>query len=228
MIKYLARPVLELASRWLDDTVDAARLQAFLVDRLKRLHDAAPTRGGSEGAEEIAADLAITWIVAGRAGLVSPPLPTDQSPEKRAPSGDEIQRWIDSVPKGKVVTAKRLVAGSGRWLDSIGAADDRHPRPFLLTSIESLLRNVEVRRRRALEPVDPQADGEQSWLEKHDVAILLARHSRRTADLRMLNATFKLNDWAFSKHRRLGGGRTLARYLFALAEQELAARELLS
>ncbi len=62
------------------------------------------------------------------------------------------------------------------------------------------------------------------WLA---IAILFARAARRRGDLRFLNAALKINDWAYSPHRRIRPGPRRGRYLLSLAEQEMALAEAL-
>lgn len=227
MRSLLARPLLALAAKWIDDTVPAEKLQRFLVRRLRDFPLSGPAGGKEHLGTGIARDLARARRLAAQAGLLPPSEDIPSIPEQdAAPAPEEIRRWAQSVPDGKVVTAQRLVAGTGRWLDWMEAANHAEYEEFVRANLEGLLRHVEIRRNRCLQPLLPPGSPETHWLEKHDVAILFARASRRRGDLRFLNAALKLNDWAFSDHRRLRPGDRTARYLLALAEQEQALAEL--
>jgi len=228
MKRLLIQPLVESAARWFDDTVATERLQAFLVQRLGDFRERCTAQGDRQIGGEAAADVARAWHLAVRAGLLAetaeqqaPCEPTDE------PSLEEIRRWIEEVPDGKVVTPKRLVAGTGRWMNWIEETAAVEHREFLQWNLEALLRNVEVKRARCLQPVLPPASPQSQWLEKHDVAILFARSARRRRDLRFLNGALKLNDWAFPAYRRPQWDACSARYLLALAEQELTAAKLL-
>ena len=226
-MRRMVRPLVALAAKCIDSTVPVGQLQAFLAMRLRQVRARYPADGNGQGGLQVAADLAEAWEIAVQVGLLPSSEPHAARHASPAPSG-QLHRWVRCVPDGKVITARRLVAGTGRWLRAIEAVGADTHREFLDRSLEALLRNVEIRRQRCLQPLLPAADVNALWLEKHDVAILFASTARRRRDLRFLNAAFKLNDWAFRPHRRLAPGPRLARYLLALSHQELAAAELLA
>ena len=226
-MRRMVRPLVALAAKCIDPTVPLERLQTFLAMRLRQLRAPCAADGNCQGGPRLAADLAEAWEIAVQAGLLpssEPHTARDASPA----SSDQLERWVCSVPDAKVITAQRLVAGTGRWLRAIEALGVDTHKEFLDRNLEALLRNVEIRRQRCLQPLLPAADLDVLWMEKHDVAILFASTARRRRDLRFLNAAFKLNDWAFRAHRRLGPRPRLVRYLLALSHQELAAAELLA
>lgn len=229
MIRYLIKPMVALTAKWIDATVPVEQLHGLLIQGLHDFQHRHSLVGKDQVETQLAVELARARRLAIEAGVLSA---TDEMPafaeEDRLPVLDEIHRWIESVPKGKVVTAKRLAAGTGKWLDRIEcAAVDEHY-GFLRDSMDSLLRHVEIRGTRCLQPLMPAASPDVQWIEKHDVAILFARSARRRRDLRLLNAALKLNDWAFPAHRKLPWGARSVRYLLALAEQEMAVSELMS
>ncbi|MCR4414982.1 MAG: hypothetical protein NUV77_21395 [Thermoguttaceae bacterium] len=227
MIQWLVRPLVAASARWIDTTVPVEQLQAFLVRRLREFHARCAVVNVERLAPEVAHDAQEAWRLAAAAGLLQD---SDEAIATEPPgslSPDELVRWVEGVPEGKVVTAKRLFAGTGRHLAALEETRLSKYKAFLDRSLESLLRNVEIRRHGSLQPLVPPVTAEDAWVEKHDVAILFAATARRRRDLRFLNAAMKLNDWAFRSHRRLPWGRALSRYLVALAQQELAAKELL-
>jgi len=222
-MRRLAYPLVLLATRWMDRTVPVERLHELLRRELDDLQKR-PDRAHQAMVQTQTDDLVRARWLAAKIGLLGdaeavPPPEEDAVPVQR------LAQWIAAVPEGKVVTSERLVAGTGWWLDRIESAGLESHCDFVERSLESLLRHVEIRAARCLEPVQPAATADQTWLEKHDVAILLARSARRRKDLRFLNAAMKLNDRAYPAHRR----RPVSpRYLLALAEQETAAGELMS
>ena len=218
-----------LAAHWIDPTVPVGDIQAFLTTRLRQFRAQGASNGNrSGGLLQASEDLAEAWDLAVRAGLLPSSEPHLASDARAPGMFTDLERWIDSIPDGKVITGQRLVAGTGRWLAEIEALGVECHKEFLDWSLEALLRSVEIRRQRCLQPLFPDTGVDALWLEKHDVAVLFALTARRRCDLRFLNAAFKLNDGAFRVHRRLAWGPRLARYLLALSHQELAALELLS
>ncbi len=91
--------------------------------------------------------------------------------------------------------------------------------------LESLLRNVEVRRQRCLVPAGDKT-AKEVCLDKHRVALLFTTVSNRTGDCRFLNAALKLNDWAYPTHRRMRPCYCTATWLYSIALQEQLLFEL--
>lgn len=139
-------------------------------------------------------------------------------PHPNLPSREQFDDWRQNLPNKRIIDRNGLIPQSGMMLLSI-LDKPNGDRAFLETELERLLRRVEVKRRTALESAG-SGDRQNAWLEKHAIAILFSRAARTFQDLRFLNAALKLNDWAFSSHRRLRAGAHLERYVWSLAEQE--------
>lgn len=220
MVRAVASPIIVFASRWIDDVVPADESISFLVDRLESMNSATAT-------EAIAEDLRLANRFACRAGLLTFSDKSGNSEDPRLASLSELESWVEQVPDRAVITRKRLIAGTGLYLDQLAEQDIEQHREFVRHNFETLLRLVEVRRQDALCVVEGMVDREDIWMESHDVAIALCRQSRRTGDARFVNAACKLLDWAYPAHRRLKGGKRLTRYLLALAEREYSLKGIL-
>lgn len=87
------------------------------------------------------------------------------------------------------------------------------------------MRHIEIRRKDCLNKFDSQISDEDKWLEKHDIAI--ARFAKKYREYRVLNTTYKLNDWAFPYYQKKISKVRIIRYLSALVEQEQTTTELM-
>lgn len=135
------------------------------------------------------------------------------------------------MPQGRVLSKGLLAAGTGRHLDVLATHSPRDP-SVVGPAFEMLIRHIEIRRRECLrldhaDPMVAESPEEQFWIERHEVAVALSRRSLRVADVRLLNAALKLNDWAVAEHRRIPPSLRLVHFLRAIAEQEVAMGELL-
>lgn len=102
---------------------------------------------------------------------------------------------------------------------------------WLSRELERLLRHIEVKKKHCLSPIIPAAGPSEEWIEKHRMAILLAKQARRSHDLRFLNTALKLNEWAYQSNTGKKVQRTgpnLVVFVRALLEQEAACKDLLS
>ena len=221
MIRHIAHSLIAFAAKCLDQTVPTKQLHELLR---KGLDD---FKCRTNGDSEKCADIALAECIAAEAGVISTdrsiPFETSDSIEDVV-SKEAMDQWIANVPNGRVVTAGKVAPGTGRWLDRIDSAGHKSHRDFIDNNINMLLRHVEIRTTRCL-LLDPPSSPADSWQEKFDVAILLARSARRRSDFRLLNAALKLNDWSYPANRKLP---VPPRYLLALAEQEWTIKELMS
>jgi hypothetical protein len=139
----------------------------------------------------------------------------------------DAEAWLAASSDGKVVGRRGLVAGAGEALCFLLENPRGSSETTLDTALEALLRHVEARRKDGLR-LSNTPEGTDPWMEWLSVAVLFSRASRSRGDLRLLNAAFKLNDWAYPAHRRLSLGPRLTRYLLSLAEAETTAAERLA
>jgi hypothetical protein len=221
-----ARRVVDWAKAILDETVPADRLSSFLASSLVRAEDelaagrlTLPPTAGDE--------LAQAWALAARLRL-APRAETKHIPARSMASPPrETEAWFAALPDGKVVSRRGIAVGAGEVLCSILETPKSPSATTLDSALEALLRHVETRRRDGIR-VSSASEGAEPWMEWLMVAVLFSRVCRQRADLRLLNAAFKLNDWAYPANRRLPLGPRLMRYLLSLAEAETAASERLA
>ncbi len=141
----------------------------------------------------------------------------------------EINRdWQKYFNEGKVISKGGLIPGSGKALTALIEKSRGAPRTELVETMEKLLLHVEVKREKCLMKFTAEISPAQAWLERCDVSILFSRTARRWRDLRFLNAVFKLNDWYLKRIRLSSQNEVLARFLLALSEGEISAKELLA
>ena len=222
-------PALGIACRMVDDVIPAEEMRSFLQGHLS----GPPTVWADQPSIQ---DWRLSRGLAVRAGLLRP---DDVDPDSLSapetgrgredfPDVEQCRDWIEAVPDGKVVTRKRLIQGTGVWLDRIAEQGDDAFVPFLDKSFSALLRSVEISRQKSCRLLEPHGDATAVATERANVAIAFSRRARRENDLRYLNAALKLGDWALPFHRRRAPDPVLARYLVSLAEQELTVKVLLS
>ncbi len=215
-----------LVSTPMDETVDIHRLYSFLSAKSVELERQLQLRR-IDPSDELLSDLRrVGQLMPGKA------IPYNWTPllsktREETESTEDARGWLGRSRAGKVFSSGVLVVGAGQHLDRLEQHGTQRERAWARENIEVLLRQVEVRRKRWLLRTRPESKADGLWLEWHDVAVLFSRFARRNGDLRILNASFKLNDWAFPIHQGKVAPYRLARYLLALAEQEAAAGELL-
>ncbi len=116
-----------------------------------------------------------------------------------------------------------LTPGAGLALDQLDSQKYKETTAVL----EKILRHVEVKRENSLSKFTQPLSHSQIWLERCDISILFSRTARRHSDLRYLNAALKMNEWYLRKIGKTRSQHIKARFLLALAEQELSVKELL-
>ncbi len=229
MIRKLAYPLIMLAAKLIDQTVPQKQLRGLLLRGLEDLENRPAKDDCDAKRNDCTTETARMRQTVSEAGLLDDTRIEDASVSDTSEGApgialEQLDEWIEKVPDGKVVTARRLAMGTGQWLDRIQSAGYEQHCEFVDRNLQSLLRHVEIRGAKCLHPLFPMATPAQQWLEKHDVAILFARSARRRQDLRLLNAAMKLNDWSYPSHRKMP---VTPRYLLALAEQEKSVLELM-
>lgn len=135
--------------------------------------------------------------------------------------------WISNLPKNRIVGNKGLFPHAGTMLLRIMKANDSSIYSnFLEYNFERLLLHIEVKRKNALFPRE-KTSKQDHWVEKHNISIALSRYSRQKNDLRYLNTSLKLNDWAYKHHKNILVSFQLSRYLLAISEGEHTLRKYL-
>ena len=203
------------AKYWLDDSQSVERLLIFLDQRLQEWSNNKAVAGP---------EIAYAHQRAVELGLGSGMKKTG-APHPNLPSQEQFKGWLQDLPQERVIDQTGLAPGTGLMLLSIVDAPGQH-RTFLQTELERILRRIEVKRQSALQ-LPPNTPSQNTWMEKHAIAILLSRSAFVFQDLRLLNAALKLNDWAFPSHRRLHQGPQVDRYVWSLVEQETSWKALL-
>jgi folate-dependent phosphoribosylglycinamide formyltransferase PurN len=193
-----------LGSWWLDDKVSAELLRAWLAARIGQTNPRSPTL---RLARQVAMEARVLEGVLDATGAAD----------------DPMLRPLETPP-AKLIEARRLAPGGGRWLEQL-AREGREVAPRRAAT-EMLLRHVEVERTQSLQLASVPPSSVAAWIERHAVATHFARQARRDGDVRLLNAALKLNDWAYPRHRRGAESELEGWYALALAEQELAFRQL--
>lgn len=152
----------------------------------------------------------------------------ERSEMKNAGEDDRsnVYQWFNNLKNNKIISQGIIAKGSGENLDWL---DERNEdlNGFIASALESILRIVEVKRKKILRAFSQDLAGDEKIREGLRISILLSRASRRHDDLRYLNAAFKMNDWYYSVIRSAASENSLIYYLLALTEQEKSAAELL-
>jgi len=150
--------------------------------------------------------------------------------EKKTEDRDESSsayRWFKDLKNNRIIEKGIIAKGSGVYLDWFDENNEDLD-GYKAAAIESILKIVEVKRKKTLEAFPRELAHDEKVQEGLRISILLSRASRRHKDLRYLNAALKLNDWYFSICRKIHSKRTLVYYLLALTEQERSIAEMLN
>ena len=219
MVRNLLGGALERLAALLDRSVSEAEIRAYVMARYAQLN--------RPGAVDASLDQEITqlenllkqlnWIERPASRTVS-----EQPQERRDWQG---YNWL---AEGNCFGKNGLEPGCGQFLDWMDENDDAGRRRETDELLEKLMRQVEVRREKALRKFARETSTEQQWMERCDISILFSRTARRRKDLRFLNTALKMNEWFLREAGKLRAGHCAARFLTALAEQEISARELLA
>lgn len=137
-----------------------------------------------------------------------------------------VYQWIENLKHRRIIDRGIIAKGTGANLDWLDEKNEEL-NGFTAMSLESILRIVEVKRKKIINSYSQELTRDEKILEGLKISILLSRASRRHNDLRYLNAALKMNDWFFQIFRSVVTGKLLIYYLLALTEQEKSAAELL-
>lgn len=177
---------------------------------LRRIGAALLLRAAEHFDEEVSRDELERWVMqsgadasglGGEAGPVCDP--------------SQARLWVDRVSERAKMPKEPFPPGLGLALDALG--DDGE----CAAAIEHVLRHVEVLRADCLPAWAEVTAAADRDFERLGMAILFARTTARTDDLRFLNAGLKMIDWfgsGFIRASRREPGRLRARVLQAARE----------
>ena len=149
--------------------------------------------------------------------------------EKKNTDEDErsnVYQWFNNLKNSRIIDQGIIANGAGANLDWLDEKNE-DLNGFTSMALESILRIVEVKRKKILKAFSQELTSDEKIREGLRISILLSRASRRHDDLRYLNAALKMNDWYYPIFRSAVSGKSLIYYLLALTEQEKSAAELL-
>lgn len=211
-------PLVQAAESWLDDSAGEAEYERFVrrsVDDLGRALqdpvDQPPWAGELQQAVENLKKTSIEF---------SESFGSSEATALRLPAEEQAVEWLNVRSEMGIVDKGSVERFTAIHLLSILQGQDGAGDLQIKAFVETLLRHVELRRKRCLRL--SHGGSTARWFEKHDTAILLARGARKYNDLRYLNAAMKLIDWALPVHRRSVPTDLLARYVLAVSEVQLA------
>jgi len=222
MLRGLASGVLRLAADLLDVSLSQAEIEAYLCSGAMALLPA--LRAAGEAAPEWKAEGLLALRMIAELGLLRDALDGLPAGETSKPDEAQIKGWRELLQVQNPIRREGSSAGTMGMLLALLAEEDRSHDQILHPVIEALLRQVELRRERALS-LSPAGTMAEAWKERHLAAALLARAATHYRDPRYLNAALKLNDRAHSAHRKFKPDQTHVLYLRALAEAECALRK---
>jgi hypothetical protein len=145
---------------------------------------------------------------------------------KQVKPSQKVDEWVNSLEHGKVINQGIIAVGTGVYLEMLDESGEEL-KSFSKKALESLLRHVEVKRKKSLDTFSQGLSYKDKILEGLAISILFCRTARRHADIRFLNTAFKMNDWVFPMVKNEVRGKPLILYLLALTEQEISVMELL-
>ena len=210
--------------------VNREKIIYFIRSRLDSVYEMLRAKKQIPLPAEIIEDLVAIQMILIETKLVDPISIPQLDPQVISPSlinQAKALNWIAELSDGKVIHKGYLRVGTGKFLEWLAAYGNPEYSQFVKLNVEILLRHIEVKRNNAFKKFNEALTEDQVWLEQHDIAILFSKFTQRHRDLRMLNAAFKLNDWAFPYYSKISSLIRLVRFLRSLIEQEKAALELL-
>lgn len=149
----------------------------------------------------------------------------DKSIHKKAIKLNTVH-WLQKLENSRVINQGIIAKDAGVSLDLLDKSGE-DLKGFTSRAIESLLKLVETKRKKALKAFSPNLTTEVILYEGLRISIMFSRVSRRNCDLRFLNTAIKMNDWYYPVFKSAHTGKLLMNYLLALTEQEITASEML-
>jgi hypothetical protein len=137
-----------------------------------------------------------------------------------------IVQWSKNLKSGRIINQGIIAKGAGENLDWLNE-NNEDLKGFTSSAIESLLKFVEVKRKKVLKAFSQELSVDEKIQEGLRISILFCRVSRRHGDLRLLNTAFKLNDWYYPFFKLAHSRNLIITFLLALTEQEITAAEML-
>jgi hypothetical protein len=227
MIKSVISKVLVQIEKWVDDTQSAETMQAFIHLRAPGLLENIQVQSGAYSAACLNEFRRIDFSALSGMENIRPyaRLIPDDLDFNSGFTETDFLNWQHECVNGVAVNKHGLVRQTGLavlwWLEQ-GDLEESFGRKVF----GNLLRHAEIKRQAGFR-LRGKGTETENWIEKHQISLALIRMTKRTKDLRYLNAALKMNDWAFPVMKRRKNDECLAWYCFALIEQETTVKELL-
>lgn len=209
------RPLVRIAESWFDDSVSKDEYARFLHVSIEYLQRAL------QNATESRSWTAEFWLALNNLEKTSIPVAMNvQRSDDGAmalPVLSQALAWFNKTVESGLIEKGAVERFTALYLITILNHRGDSQAPAIESSVEKLMRHVELRRKKCLRLRDDRRPSER-WFELNDTAILMARSARSYGDLRYLNAALKLNDWALPVHRRSVPVDLLVRYVLAVSE----------
>jgi hypothetical protein len=220
--------IFNLVSRYLTDTILVPDLHRFMLNQVLTIYD----QVNLNGIDSLPITVQNDFINILKIGKDLDSFKSDINWDYYI---DKIRIKSNVIPKNSSINFKMenllkkgvLNKGAGQYLITL-LETQKESEQFLSENIERIMRHIEIKRNKSLDKFDTELSIQEKWLEKHNMAIAFAIYSRRFKDYRVLNTTFKLNEWAYSHYQKKTDGVRLSRYLCALFEQEKSVEEILT
>ena len=198
-----------------------SEIKDFVINKYKGLNiEQLKSEDIESGLIELKTNLAILgWIE------LDEPVQIEEKNNKETDRHNIVQSFMD-LKNGKMIDQGIIAKGAGAnldWLDE----NNEDPNGFKMMALESILRFVEVKRKKIINAYSRELNRDEKIREGLRISILLSRASRRHDDLRYLNAALKMNDWYYPIFRKALTEKSLVYYLLALTEQERSSAEML-
>ena len=228
-MRRLLAGLLDVLIRWVDESVSAIELQKRLLQAFS-IALADYRQQGSNYSLRAAGDLAGTACDLKKAGLINVvPAELQRMQDTHTADVEQARAWRGILPEGKVLIKSAFAADSGEMLNALDEVGNKEEKAFVSAALETLLRHVEVKRKKCLALTLTESTARNLFMERQRVIWLFCRAAIRRSDYRLLNAALKLNDWSLKvlNPRRQTTDEHCAQ-LRALAAAEAAAKEMLT
>jgi hypothetical protein len=142
-------------------------------------------------------------------------------------SKEAVLNWIESIRKDNKKIWQEMDANQREMILFIDHYGSRVQKENILRVMELLLRHVEVKRKKSfIENEKNHRNSDQVWEKRFETSLLFCEFTKRHDDLRYINASIKINDWAFHHFRFKGKSQVRDKFLLALQIQEKLAKRL--